>query len=403
MMKASILIVDDDLALLQALPAMLHLRMPDVHVDAVDSAQNALDHLEVTGYDAVIIDIKLPGIDGLSLLARIHERWPETPTLLITGYGEHELAVQALRGGAYDFIQKPIEREYFVASLQRAIQAHQMHRQIHDQQVELARYTAHLEQIVAERTHQLQKALAAREEFISVASHELRTPLTTVKALAQLLHLRLERAGNTEAEKTTLMVSAIRRMELLIDDLLDSSRIDAGKLILHLESRDLVELCRQVIAEQQVTTMRAITFDAPSVPVVASIDENRISQVITNLLTNAAKYSPPETPIILGLTTREANAILWVSDQGPGISSVALPHLFERFYRVPGVEVQSSSRVGLGLGLYIAREIVARHGGRLEVDSEVGKGSTFTATIPLHSDGQLKAGMNSGQGVIADA
>src|SRR5215831_4866399 len=114
---ARILIVDDDAALLQALPQMLQLRMEAIATDTCDSALLALEQIAKIDYDAIISDIKMPGMDGLTLLAKIAELRPDTPTLLITGHAERNLAVRALRGGAYDLVQKPLDRDYFVASL----------------------------------------------------------------------------------------------------------------------------------------------------------------------------------------------------------------------------------------------------------------------------------------------
>src|SRR5207245_8758393 len=110
-------VVDDDPALLAALPEALRLRMAGVTVDTADSGAAALDRIAAREYDAIVIDIKMPGMDGLALLAEIRTRRPDTPVLMVTGHGEHALAIQALRGGAYDFIQKPIDRDHFVAAL----------------------------------------------------------------------------------------------------------------------------------------------------------------------------------------------------------------------------------------------------------------------------------------------
>src|SRR5436190_3711632 len=129
---AYILIVDDDAALLQALPQALYLRMSNVRVDTCDSALEALKLVRANEYDAIVTDIKMPGMDGLALLAKIQELRPHTPTLLITGHGDHNLAIQALRGGAYDFIQKPIDRDYLVAALQRAVQTRQLRRKVYE-------------------------------------------------------------------------------------------------------------------------------------------------------------------------------------------------------------------------------------------------------------------------------
>src|SRR5437867_4403182 len=142
-----VLIVDDDVALLEALPEALRLRMDGVIVDTCDSGSAALDRIAATDYDAIISDIKMPGIDGLALLREIRRLRPRTPTLLITGHGEHDLAVQALRGGAYDFVQKPIDREYFVASLERAIHLRRLDREVERQRLALERHARVLEHV----------------------------------------------------------------------------------------------------------------------------------------------------------------------------------------------------------------------------------------------------------------
>src|SRR5258706_7071255 len=155
---AQILLVDDDVTLLQALPQALYLRIDGVGVDTCDSAPEALNQIQEHDYDAIVSDIKMPGMDGLTLLAKIQALRPETPTLLITGHGEHDLAIQALRGGAYDFIQKPIDRDYVVAALRRAIQTHQLRRQVVEQQHTVELHSKLLEGLVQHQTHELFEA-----------------------------------------------------------------------------------------------------------------------------------------------------------------------------------------------------------------------------------------------------
>jgi PAS domain S-box-containing protein len=145
--SARILLVDDDAALLDALPEALRLRMNGVQIDTSETALDALDRIRDTDYDAIVSDIKMPGMDGLALLHEIGELRPRTPTLMITGHGERDLAVQALRGGAYDFVQKPIDRDYFVASLERAIELRRLDRQVEEQQVALERHARVLEHV----------------------------------------------------------------------------------------------------------------------------------------------------------------------------------------------------------------------------------------------------------------
>jgi two-component system, sensor histidine kinase and response regulator len=148
MTTPSVLIVDDDSALLEALPETLRLRVSGITVDTADSATVALERIAARDYDAIVTDIKMPGMDGLALLAEIRRQRPDTPILTITGHGENVLAIQALRSGAYDFIQKPIDRDYFVVSLQRAILAHALSRQVKDRQLALERCASELERIL---------------------------------------------------------------------------------------------------------------------------------------------------------------------------------------------------------------------------------------------------------------
>src|SRR2546422_249421 len=161
--EARVLIVDDDPALLQALPETLRLRMSGVTVDTADSALAALDRITARDYDAIVTDIKMPGMDGLTLLAEIQGRRPDTPTLMITGHGEYDLTVRALRGGAYDFIQKPIDRDHFVALLYRAIRAHALNRQVKDRRLALGRCVSELERIVVKLGRELRPTPARGE------------------------------------------------------------------------------------------------------------------------------------------------------------------------------------------------------------------------------------------------
>src|SRR5438105_3901079 len=158
-----VLIVDDDPALLQALPAALRMRMAAVTVDTADSAAAALDQIAVQDYDAIVTDIKMPGMDGLALLAEIRTRRPDTPILMITAHGEYDLSVRALRSGAHDFFPKPIDRDHFVAALCRAIQAHVQSRRVKDRQSALERCAGELESVVEQLAREL-RAIPARRK-----------------------------------------------------------------------------------------------------------------------------------------------------------------------------------------------------------------------------------------------
>jgi PAS domain S-box-containing protein len=145
--SARILLVDDDRALLDALPKALRLRMNGIEIDTSETAAEALERIREIDYDAIVSDIKMPGMDGIALLHEIRAARPTTPTLMITGHGERDLAVQALRGGAYDFVQKPIDRDYFIASLERAIQLKKLDREVERQRDALERHARVLEHV----------------------------------------------------------------------------------------------------------------------------------------------------------------------------------------------------------------------------------------------------------------
>ena len=238
MSASRILIVDDDPALLTALSGALKLRLPEIVVETCDSALAAVKKISASDYDAVVSDIKMPGMDGLALLKEIRMLRPELPTLLITGHGQHDLAVQALRGGAFDFIQKPIDRDYVVAALTRALQMRKMTRQLQEQQKALANHAAELEQAVEDRTEELRLANRRKDEFIATLSHELRNPLAPIRSGLEIL--QMEAAGN--GETIGLIQEQLRHLVRLVDDLLDTSRIMQGKVELRKEAVELVVL-----------------------------------------------------------------------------------------------------------------------------------------------------------------
>jgi len=182
-----VLIVDDDPALLQALPEALKLRMSELMVDTADSAAAALDRIAAQDYNAIVTDIKMPGMDGFALLDEIRARRPDTPTLMITGHGERALAVKALRRGACDFVQKPIDRDYFVALLCRAIQMNVLSRQVKQQQLALERRADELERTVEERTHELgeaNKVIQSPLRWLLAPSQQMEKVVQQIRQLA---------------------------------------------------------------------------------------------------------------------------------------------------------------------------------------------------------------------------
>jgi signal transduction histidine kinase len=381
---ARILIVDDDPSLLKALPEAVRLRLKNVAVDTCDSAAEALGKIGSTDYDAIVADIKMPGMDGLALLAEIRTLRPDTPTVLITGHGHDDLAVLALRGGAYDFVQKPIDRDYIVGSLTRAIEERERRRRVEEQQVFLGQHAELLEKIVEERTRELREANRLKDQFMAMLSHELRSPLGAIRMWASLL-----RSGKLDAERTARAIEAIERSAItqgqLVEDLLDVSRITAGKLVLDARPIDLA-----VVAEAAVDAVRT---DAEAKQVrleqVFELGEGRVQgdparlqQVVWNLLANAVKFSPRGGRVLLRLARADGQAIISVRDEGEGIAPEFLPHIFEPFRQADGTSTRAYG--GLGLGLAIVHDVVELHRGTIEVESKgKGQGATFTVKLPL--------------------
>jgi len=386
--NSPILIVDDDAALLQALPQVVDLRMKNVQVETTDSAQHALERIKEFDFDAIISDIKMPGMDGIELLSHIRELRPDTPVLLITGHGDHGLAIQAIRGGAYDYILKPIDRDAFVNALQRAIQTRQLRRKVTEQQLALSLHAKSLERLVEKRTSELVTANATKDKFLDIVSQELKSPLSNLKGMTQLMLHQLERGDATTAVHQGLvdMERSITRTEVMVQDLLDTSLMETNLFVLHRERYNLVDLCRELLDAYTARAVLSLNCELLSDPIEVEIDKDRFSQVIINLLSNARKFSKKGTPITITLQQSGYEVIVSVQDMGIGIPEEYLPQIFEQFYRVPDVEIQTGSRPGLGLGLFIARKIVERHGGHMEVQTVLGQGSVFSVVLPVYVD-----------------
>lgn len=230
------------------------------------------------------------------------------------------------------------------------------------------------------------EAVKIRDEFLSIASHELRTPLTPLKLQLQSLSRQVKK-GNIAAIPTEQIMKTVEssdrqvnRLTSLIDDLLDVSRISSGKLSLNREPFDLAGMIDEVVAQfthHFKETNSQILIEAEN-NIVASLDKVRIEQVFINLLTNAAKYAPGK-PIHVSLKEIDNKAILSVQDEGQGIADADRKRIFERFERVR----DRDNIGGLGLGLYISRQIIEAHGGTIWVESEPGKGAKFVVKIPL--------------------
>jgi PAS domain S-box-containing protein len=221
-----------------------------------------------------------------------------------------------------------------------------------------------------------------KDDFIGIASHELKTPVTSIKAYAQVLERMLEKKGETkETDMIRRMDGQINRLTSLIGDLLDVTKINSGKLQFNDRDFDFNEHIFQLIEDLQLTTERHMLIKEFNDTGIVFGDKERIGQVVTNLVTNAIKYSPHADKIIIGIENKNNEAILCVQDFGIGIASKNMDRVFEQFYRVSGDKQHTFP--GLGLGLYISSEIIKREGGRIWVTSAPGEGSSFYFSLPL--------------------
>ncbi len=219
-----------------------------------------------------------------------------------------------------------------------------------------------------------------REQYVGLISHDLRTPISTIALAATLLRALLERgAGLEEAARPLETIRrSTRRMAEMVEDLLETTRLESGHFQLHNSRFDLGRLAGAVAAQLETTTSRPIRCQT-SGPAPVLADTGRIERVLENLIGNALRYSPPESLVTVQIEAQEQEAIVTVADSGIGIPPDELPKLFQRFYRVKG----NDSGKGLGLGLYNSRLIIEHHGGRIWAESSPGAGSTFGFALPV--------------------
>jgi signal transduction histidine kinase len=261
-------------------------------------------------------------------------------------------------------------------------------------------------QALTRQARGLERTNRRMDQFLGMANHEMKTPLTSLSANLQLALRRLRRLAHGddralpgqadaaqqashEAEAVIAMLtraqSATRRMTRLVNELLDVSRIQTGRLEAHPEPCDLLALARGVIAEQrQSQPGRDIRLETACVAAPVVADPDRISEVIDNYLSNALKYSPADSPIVVALATSDGGvARVSVRDEGQGISPATQARIWNVFERLDSGAAQRTHGVNLGLGLHICKIIIALHGGEVGVESAIGAGSTFWFTLPL--------------------
>ncbi|MGZ5200277.1 MAG: hybrid sensor histidine kinase/response regulator [Telluria sp.] len=386
----NLLIVDDLPENLQALDALIRAEQRVVY--RAQSGEEALSLLLEHEFALAILDVQMPGMDGFELaeLMRGTERTRHIPIVFVSAAGkELNYAFKGYETGAVDFLHKPLDPDAVRSKVNVFVTLDCQRRETKRQVEALERSRREQEALLKElhtTQEELQRSLRMRDEFMSLVAHELRTPLNTLFLESQMRNLQIKR-GNLaafSADKLNAMVQRderqIKSMIRLIDDMLDVSRIRSGKLSIRPARMELMALLDRVVSDlslQAVSSGSTISLQ-PHVSVEGCWDEFRIEQVIVNLLTNALRYGGGK-PVEVSVHVREGSVCIEVRDRGRGIAPEDVQRIFEPFERV----ARNGEPKGLGLGLYISRQLAQSHEGELAVQSTPGEGSVFTLTLPL--------------------
>ncbi|HVD31443.1 MAG TPA: hybrid sensor histidine kinase/response regulator [Methylomirabilota bacterium] len=403
--QPKVLVVDDEESVVVTIKAILQL--DGYSVATTTSGKQARKMVRETEYDLVLTDLRLEDGDGLDVLKAVREGYPETVTIMLTGYASLESAIQALRAGAYDYLVKPSEVEELRSTVARGIERRRLGQELRLRVAELAELNASLQQRIDEATaelkeryEQLKELDKMKSQFLSIASHELKTPITAMSGFLQVALRRVRRLSQGEApapvadglrgitEQLEVVYRQTGKLARLIDELLDVSRIQTGRIEFRYGDVDLSELANEVATRMQLTTTtHQISVRRDSANVVTA-DRDHLEQVLNNLVTNAIKYSPSGGTITIEVRPDDGGVRLSVIDQGIGIPEMELEAIFGLFYRSPDRAARDAA--GMGLGLYISKEIVVRHGGRIWAESGGVKGSTLNVVIPRVPVGATK-------------
>jgi len=372
-----VLLVEDNAGDARLLREMFSKERPDsFELTHLTRMSEAVIHLAHGGVDVVLLDMGLPDEHGLDTVRRSLAAAPGVPVIVLTGLEDELLAAQAMKEGAQDYLIKgQIENRALPRALRHAIERHRL-----QTEADLI------------RTHQLQ----FKDEFLSHVSHELRSPLTAIYQFVTILVDRLAGELNPEQhEYMEIILRNVKQLQSMINDLLEVTRVQAGKLAIELQCTSVADaIVYAVNTLAGAAAAKGITLSSEMVRPLPSIcaDPTRIRQVLIILIDNAIKFTPANgvVKVAARLTAEDPNfLVLEVSDSGCGISPEMTERIFERLFQV--ADPALAGRKGLGLGLYICKELVTRQGGQIRARSAPGAGAVFSVTFPVFSLASLIA------------
>ncbi|MDK6079820.1 hybrid sensor histidine kinase/response regulator [Massilia varians] len=386
---SKLLIVDDLPENLRALDALI--RGEGRLVYQASSGEEALALMLEHDFALAILDVQMPGMDGFELaeLMRGTERTRNIPIVFVSAAGrELNYAFKGYETGAVDFLYKPLDPDAVRSKVNVFVTLDQQRRQMQRQMAAIERSRQEQETLLRELNQtqeELQRSLRMRDEFMSLVAHELRTPLNTLFLEAQMRSLQLKRGtlATIKPDQFEAMIKRderqIKAMIRLIDDMLDVSRMRSGQLSIRPGQVQLMDLLERVVSDlslQAAATGCKLSLQ-PHPPVEGCWDEFRIEQVVVNLLTNALRYGGGQ-PVEVSVQYADDTVRIDVRDEGKGIAQSDLERIFEPYER----GARNGEPKGLGLGLYISRQLAISHGGELRVTSKPGEGSTFSLILP---------------------
>lgn len=348
----------------------------------VQRLREALDRLHDDCFDVVLLDLTLPDSAGLGSLTPLLKTAPSLPIVVLTNTNDDDLALEAVRQGAQDYlVKRQVNSGVLIRSLCYATERKQVAEA-------LKTVNQALEVSVQERTAELLKAKEMnrfKSDFASILSHDFRSPLTTILLATGLLQNNDQKLSQEKKlAHFQLIRSAINDMARLLDEFLLLSQAEAGKLKCKLIPMELEEFCRQLVEEAKLSTNAkdlTLTFNChhPEQLHGSVWDESLLKHILSNLLNNAIKYSPSGAQVRFELNAEEKAVTFRFQDQGIGIPKADQAQLFQPFFRAHN----TANIPGTGLGLAIVKKCIETHGGAIAVQSEVGVGTTFTVTLPL--------------------